>query len=75
MNSDPSPSRLSQQQQAREQTASQQPAGHTFASVEELLRADRAQTPPPPGLAARLQQSLAREPAPRRRWWQRWWRR
>ncbi len=75
MTTDPSPSRLGQQQQAREQAAAQQQTGHTFASVEELLRADRAQTPPPPRLAARLRESLAREPAPRRRWWQRWWRR
>jgi len=77
MSTDPAPSRLTQQQQARAQatSAQQQQAGHEFATVEDLLRADRAQTPPPPQLEARVRQSLARETPPRRPWWSRWWRR
>ncbi len=74
MPTDPSQSRLTQHQQTRQETGQQQ-TGHTFASVEELLRADRLQHPPPPQLAARLRQTLAQEPPTRRRWWQRWWQR
>lgn len=72
---DPTPSRLNQQQQTREQTLPTVQAGHEFATVEDLLRADRAQTAPPPHLEARFRQSLAQEPHPRCPWWQRWWRR
>ncbi len=75
MSTDPTPSHLTQQQQAQAQTASARQAGHEFATVEDLLRADRAQTPPPPQLEARVRQSLARETPPRRPWWWRWWRR
>ena len=44
---------------------------HEFASTEELLRYDAAQTDVPPGIAKRLQQSTQNVPAPNRSWWQR----
>lgn len=43
-----------------------------FATAEEMIRHDAAQSIPPASLAARLQQSIAREPKPPRSWWQRW---
>ena len=65
--------RLTPQQEAREEVQSTPTqAGHDFASVEEMLRYDASQTPPPETVAARLQDSLAQEPAPRRPWWKRW---
>jgi len=74
MKPDSPKSRLTQQQRAVEQAAQQTQAGQEFAQVEDLLRADRAQTPPPPEIEARLKQSLAREaPPPARPWWKRWW--
>lgn len=69
---DPPQSRLTQRQEARTQTAQQIQAGTEFASAEELLRADRAQTRPPPQIETRLQQSIAQEPPPPRPWWKRW---
>jgi hypothetical protein len=53
-----------QQQQEQRETAPE------FGSVEEMLRYDAAQTLPPPSVAQRLQESLAREKP--RSWWQRW---
>lgn len=47
-------------------------AGHEFASVEEMLRHDHAQTEVPPVVAERLKQSIAQEPTPARPWWRRW---
>ena len=65
-----------QHQQGREhaseqESVSEQRTDRTFDSVEELLRYDLAQTAPPPAIAERLQGSLRAEPAPKRSWWQR----
>lgn len=58
-----------QQQQAADLRA-QQNAGMEFATPEELLRYDGKQTEVPPGVAARLQESLDKLPPPRG-WWRR----
>lgn len=76
---DPKPSsspRLSQQQR----TAAEQQTGTTqtgttreFASAEEMIREDAAQTAPPERLEERVRESIRREPAsPRPPWWRRW---
>jgi hypothetical protein len=71
---DPKSSKL----QSREQQASivhsestQQHQGREFDSVEELLRHDAADQHPPASLESRVASSIAREPPPRRAWWQR----
>lgn len=57
------------------QTLNQQKSTETnareFASAEEMLRLDAIQTPVPPAIAERLEQSLAQLPRPRRSWWRR----
>lgn len=63
-------------QQAREQAEAhthsvQPPAAKEFATPEELLRFDAAQTEVPPGVAQRLRESVQREPKPERPWWRR----
>lgn len=60
-------------EQAAEQTQRTPPA-REFATPEELLRFDAAQTPVPPAVADKLQQSIQREPAPAppQSWWRRW---
>ena len=63
---------LEQQQQphlAEQQTRQQ--SSREFASVEETLRYDAAQTRVPPAVAERLRQSINQTPAPARSWWQR----
>jgi hypothetical protein len=48
----------------------QKPQGAAeFDSVEELLRHDAAQVTPPPAIAERLKDSLAKEPLKPRPWW------
>ena len=59
----------SHQQSAQQQTAVE------FATTEDMLRHDAAQTPVPPAVAERLQKSVEREPRPARAWWQRWFER
>jgi hypothetical protein len=59
-----------QKQESTEQTASQETA-REFSSPEELLRHDAAQTGPPPTLAQRVAESIAKEPEASRSWWQR----
>ena len=67
-------------QQVTEQVATEQ--AHTantqsgtvreFATPEDLLRHDRAQTPVPAAVSERLERSLAAEPPPERKpWWKR----
>lgn len=74
MQPDSQPSRLTQKQREAEQAAQQTQTGTEYAQVEELLRADRAQTQPPAELETRLKESVAREPPPPARpWWKRWW--
>jgi len=69
---DPKSPKLQQQQkQDTTETASQQTA-REFVSPEEMLRQDAEQTSPPPALAHRVAESIAKEPRPGRSWWQRW---
>jgi hypothetical protein len=65
-------------QQAEEQQVSQhdqqtQPSSACeFASVEEMLRRDARDTPVPPAIVRRLEQSVSQlPPSPKRRWWRR----
>ena len=60
-----------QSQQAAEQQT-QQTASGEFASAEEVLRYDAAQTSVPPEIAERLKKTAADLPAPKRSWWKRW---
>lgn len=61
-------------QQQREQLvakSTQETTAREFATTEELLRHDAAQTLVPPAVADRLAQSLRNEPKPERSWWRR----
>jgi len=58
------------EQQERAQALSPQSTAREFAAVEEVLRADAAQTPVPPAVTQRLNESIRQEPKPRS-WWQR----
>jgi hypothetical protein len=61
--------------QKPEYVAEQQTQSNTdkaFASSDELLRFDAAQTAVPPEIARRLGQSICNEPRPSHSWWQRW---
>ncbi|MEY2465851.1 MAG: hypothetical protein QOD03_372 [Verrucomicrobiota bacterium] len=60
-----------QQQEQTAQHQSQQKPVTEFATMEEMLRFDTAQTPVPTGIAERLQRSSADCPKPSRSWWQR----
>jgi len=70
---DPQHSKLQHQQAAEttQQSLQQKKSGQEFGNVEELLRHDARETPLPPGLAARVAESIAREPKPSRSWWKR----
>ena len=63
--------KLSQEQQAAETQQTRQPAGREFASVNEMIRFDAAQTSVPPEVARRLKKSTDSEPAADRKWWRR----
>ena len=65
-------SKLRQEQKLEsiEQTGARETA-RAFSSVEEMLREDAATNGPPPALAHRVADSIAREPKPARSWWQR----
>ena len=58
------------QEHAAEQQTRQQ-AAREFASAEEMLRHDAAKTQVPPGIARRLAKSAGGISAPKRSWWQR----
>ena len=62
-------------QQALEQQPLQHNSEHTvaaeFSTVEEMLRLDGSQTPVPPAIAQRLEESIRQLPPPRRSWWRR----
>lgn len=58
------------EQQELAQTLSQQSTAREFATVEEVIQADAAQTPVPPAVTQRLNESIRQEPKPRS-WWQR----
>ena len=59
------------EQSGTHQQKTQEQAAVEFATAEEVLRHDAAQTAVPPAVAERLQKSLEREPEPALSWWQR----
>jgi len=59
------------EQASAQEQQTQTPAAREFASVEELLRYDAAQTTVPPGIAARLSQAAGELPKGRSSWWKR----
>ncbi len=63
-----------QQHQQQETTpeTTQASTAREFATPEEMLRHDAAQTVVPPVIAKRLADSVGQEPAPRQSWWRRW---
>jgi hypothetical protein len=68
-----SPRRTRQQHRTEAQhTLLPSQSGLEFSNAEELIRFDAAQTTPPPTLAPRVQDSVNRQPRPRRSWWARW---
>ena len=58
------------EQQELAQSLSSQSTAREFATVEEVIQADAAQTPVPPAVTQRLNESIRQEPKPRS-WWQR----
>ena len=70
----PDPSKLRQQQhteQSAELNLQESQTCHEFNSAEEIIRFDAEQAAPPERIAERLKESIAREPAPPKSWWQR----
>lgn len=68
----PSPRRTRQQHTTEVQhTLLPGQSGLEFSSAEEMIRFDAAQTTPPPTLARRVEDSVNREPRPKRSWWMR----
>lgn len=61
----------SQEHQSTASASAQGANTREFASVEELLRHDAAQTPVPPIIAERLTKSIRDLPRPSRTWWER----
>jgi hypothetical protein len=61
----------SQEQQQISETQTQQTATREFATAEELLRHDAAQTKVPPSVAKRLGKSVSQLPSPTQSWWRR----
>jgi len=62
-------SKLSQEQQHAAAHQARQQTGQEFATADELLRFDAAQTVVPPQIAERLKRSVSDLPLPRRSWW------
>ncbi len=60
--------KLTQEQELAAAHQSQQPAGTEFATAEELLRFDAAQTAVPPQIADKLKRSAQPAAAPRTSW-------
>jgi hypothetical protein len=69
----PPSSRLTQNSATEHVHATQGETVREFATPEELLRHDRAQTEVPPALAERLGETIAAEPKPAaaKPWWKR----
>jgi len=64
------PEPLAETQTQAETTQNQAQTAREFATSEELLRADAAQTPVPPEIEQRLKKSSAQiQPPPARPWW------
>jgi hypothetical protein len=61
----------SQEQQEISETQTQQSTAREFATAEELLRHDAAQTKVPPTVAKRLDESLQNQPKRTRSLWRR----
>jgi hypothetical protein len=61
-----------EQHQPAAEHNSQHSAAFEFASAEDLLRHDAAQTPVPPAIGERLRNELVESPQPKMSWWQRW---
>ena len=61
--------RAEQESAQEHELASQQESAREFGSVEEMLRHDAAQTVVPAAIEARLRESMANEPEPRKSWW------
>ena len=64
--------RTEEQSAQEQQIASEQKlSAREWTSAEEMLREDIGQTRVPPDVGARLRDSIGKEPAPRKNWWQR----
>jgi len=61
----------SQEQEQVSEIQTQKTEAREFASAEEMLRHDAAQTEVPPAIAQRLAESIQKEPKPPRSLWQR----
>jgi len=64
--------RTEEQQHVSAEQRSEQQTAHEFASVDEMLRHDAQNTPVPPAIARRLQESVGPVPRPSQPWWRRW---
>lgn len=62
--------KFTKKQISEQQQNQQQQAVTEFGSAEEMLRYDAERAVPPPEIARRLQESLAKEVA--KPWWRRW---
>jgi len=60
-----------QQHEQSSETRTEKTTATQFDNAEQLLRYDAEQTPVPPEIARRLNQSVAESPPPRRPWWRR----
>lgn len=60
-----------QTEQEHQTTSNQQQTTREWNSAEELLREDAEKAAVPPAIEGRLRDSIANEPAPPKRWWQR----
>ncbi|HOB97538.1 MAG TPA: hypothetical protein PKM43_02185 [Verrucomicrobiota bacterium] len=68
----PTPRRTRQEQTVEQHhTLRSDQTALEFSNAEEMIRFDAAQTPPPPALGARVQDSVNREPRVKRSWWMR----
>ena len=59
-----------QQEEQETRAASETKSEVTFASTEEMIRADLAENPPPPEIAERLNESIANEPKKSESFWE-----
>lgn len=67
--------RLQHSEKADQDLKATSQARQDFASPEELLQADRSQTPVPPAVGDRIADSIARDPIPPAADTRSWWRR
>ena len=73
MNNDSSRLRHTQKQEStfEQQQQEKKSEAKEFSSVEEMLHEDSSQTGVPPGIAVRLNESIAKLPKPTASWWKR----